>query len=213
MTSKRVFFILIGLMAALAFAFVGVMVFGNKILQERSKKLVELKLENAMLEQQQVALVQANKDIERYAELEKIAKAVVPQDKDQAKAVREIIQLAEKHGIAIRSITFPASTLGQKAAPAPKAEGEDNAAQKPAAPPITQAKPVEGITGVYALEMNIIPDDSRPITYYQFLDFLSSLENNRRTAQVTQIRIDPKSRSRTNPLISFSLTINIFIKP
>lgn len=213
MTSKRVFFVLIGLMAALGLAFLGIMVFGNKILQERSKKLVELKLENAMLDQQQVALVQANKDIERYAELEKIAKAVVPQDKDQAKAVREIIQLAEKHGISIRSITFPASTLGQKATPAPKAEGEDSTAQKPAAPPITQAKPVEGIAGVYALEMNIIPDDSRPITYYQFLDFLSSLENNRRTAQVTQIRIDPKSRSRTNPLISFSLTINIFIKP
>ncbi len=76
---------------------------------------------------------------------------------------------------------------------------------------ISQAKPVQGMNGVYSLEANIAPEGS--VNYYQFISFLSKLEKNRRTAQVTSIKIDPKTSSGNNPQLTFSLTVNLFLKP
>ena len=50
-----------------------------------------------------------------YSPLEKIAKIVVPQDKDQAKAVLEIVKIAGESGIKPTAINFPVSTLGNAA--------------------------------------------------------------------------------------------------
>ncbi len=177
-----------------------------------------LKVEDKVLEEQQSALNQANKDIVKYSELEKDAKTVVPQDKDQAKAVLEIIQIAKQSNIAIKSITFPSSNLGAKAAPTTNSSDssdKSSSSSTPPPPPISQAKPVDGIKGVYSLEMNIVPDsdNGNVVSYYQFLDFLQRLENNRRTAQVTQIRITPKTSDKQSSIITFTLTINIFVKP
>lgn len=217
MTSKKTFFVMIGVIVLLAMTSVGVLVAGTVILRRQSERLVELKLERILLDEQQAALVQANKDIEKYAELEQISKSVVPQDKDQAKAVREIIDIADQVGIRIRSISFPSSNLGAAPTTTPSQSdtGDDSqSASKPATPSVSQASPVDGVAGVYSLEMNIVPDTtSLPVTYYQFLDFLERLENNRRTAQVTRIKIDPVSSDQENPYITFTLTINIFIKP
>jgi hypothetical protein len=205
---------MLGLVVLLSAGIVATVVMGDQYLKKQADKLNELKVQDKILEDQQTALTQANKDITKYTELEKISKSVVPQDKDQAKAVLEIIEIARQSGIPIQSITFPSSNLGTKVAPAPKAEGSSTPAA-PAAPPVSQAKPVDGIKGVYSLEMNITPaaSDTNPISYYQFLDFLGRLENNRRTAQVTQVKISPKTTARQSPFISFTLTINIFLKP
>lgn len=218
MTSKRMYFVMLGVTVLLAIGIVASVVMGDMYLQKQASKLNELKVQDRILEEQQTALTQANKDIAKYTELEKVSKSVVPQDKDQANAVLEIIEIARQSGIAIQSITFPASSLGAKAAPAPKTDAGSGDAAKPAtpaAPTISQAKPVDGVPGVYSLEMNITPvsSDTSPISYYQFLDFLGRLENNRRTAQVTQIKISPKTSSPQSPFISFTLTINIFVKP
>lgn len=208
---------MLGLVILLGAGIVATVVVGDMYLKQQATKLNELKVQDKILEDQQTALIQANRDIAKYTELEKISTSVVPQDKDQAKAVLEIIEIARQSGIPIQSITFPTSNLGTKAAPAPKAEGSEGGSTPaaPAAPPISQAKPVDGVKGVYSLEMNITPvsSDTNPISYYQFLDFLGRLENNRRTAQVTQVSITPKTTARQSPFISFTLTINIFVKP
>lgn len=222
MNSKRMYFVMLGCTVLLGLGIVASVVVGNMYLEKQSKKLNDLKVQDKVVEEQQTALKQANKDIAKYADLEKVAKSVVPQDKDQAKAVLEIIQIAKESGITIKSITFPSSNLGAKAAPtapttddsASKKSGDSAATPSaPAAPPISQAKPIEGIKGVYSLEMNIVPDDLHPTTYYQLLDFLGRLENNRRTAQVTQIKITPFTSNKQNPILTFTLTINIFVKP
>lgn len=215
MNSKRMYFVMFGLVILLTGGIVATVVMGDMYLKKQADKLNELKVQDKILEDQQTALTQANKDITKYTELEKISKSVVPQDKDQAKAVLEIVEIARQSGISIQGITFPSSNLGTKVAPAPKAEGGQSAPATPAAPPISQAKPVDGIPGVYSLEMNITPSSSNqnPISYYQFLDFLGRLENNRRTAQVTQVRISPLTNARQSPFIGFTLTINIFVKP
>lgn len=207
MSSKKVYFIMLGAILLLVALGAASLVMGSKLLNKQSEKLVELKLEDRLLEEQQIALVEANRNIEKYSELEKIAKSIVPQEKDQARAVREITQFAAESGITLKSISFPTSNLGQKVPPvSPGAEGGP-----PAAPPVTQVKPVEGIPGVYSLEITIQSADERGATYGGFLDFLERLERNRRTAHVTNISITP---STTVPnALSFSLIVNVYIKP
>lgn len=204
MNTKRAFYLLVGLLVLVVGLGIATVVMGNIVLQKKAKELTALKLDNAVLDEQQNALVRANKDLDKYADLEKTAQAIVPQDKDQARAVREIVQIASNSGITIRSITFPASNLGAGSTASP-----GDAATKSA---ISQAKPVQGISGVLSLEMTITPETTnKKITYTQFLDFLSKLETNRRTAQVTSIKIDPVADPK-NSYVTFSLTINIFLK-
>ncbi len=209
MSSKRFFYVMIACVFLLTISVFGIVFLGNNILQNKSKKLVELKLESRLIEEQQLALIAANKDIDTYNTLDTIAKTIVPRDKDQAKAVRDIIQIAKENGIAIDSITFPTSTLGSKqAAPPTPATTEGAAAAAPIVPKDSQIKAVEGVSGVFSMQLDVTPSSSKPITYQEFINFLSRLENNQRTAQISRINITPKGDK-----ITFTLSINIFIKP
>ncbi len=208
MNSKRAFFVMIGLVVLLSIGSVGSAVWGNKALKQRAQKLVDIKLENRILDEQQVSLAQATKDIEKYKDLQKIAKSIVPQDKDQASAVREIVKIANETGIRLSSITFPASTLGQTA---PKVSNEEGEGSQPTTPPVTQVKPVEGISGVFVMEINIQQDANSPVTFDRFISFLDRLEQNRRTAHVTGVTVQPNSQNRS--LLTFNLVVNIYIKP
>jgi tRNA A37 N6-isopentenylltransferase MiaA len=208
---------MLGLVGLLGIGFVASVIGGNLYLEKQTKKLNELKVEDKLVEAQQTALTQAKRDLEKYAELERIAKSVVPQDKDQAKAVLEVVEIARASNISIQSITFPSSNLGSRAAPSNNsAPGESGQSSQPQTSPISQAKPVDGIPGLYSLEMKISPQPSDPrqqINYYQLLNFLERIENNRRTAQITALQITPLSADRQSPFVRFSLTINIFVKP
>lgn len=210
MSSKKVFFIMLGSLGLLAVLILACVVLGNNLLHKQSDKLLSLKLDNQVIEAQQTALVQANKDLQKYAELKSIAKQVVPQDKDQARATREIVSIAEQSGIQISSITFPASTLGQ-AAPKPTTSDDSSGTPKPVTSPVTQVKPVDGIKGLYQLDITIVSDTTKPATYAKLVNFLSRLEQNRRTAQVSQISIQPDSLNRSG--LNFTLTITVYIKP
>lgn len=216
MSSKKVYFGMLGLIGLLIIGGVGAVVIGNSMLKSKSNELVGLKLENRVLDEQQNALVQANKDIGTYAELENIAKSIVPQDKDQAKSVREIVKIAEDSGIKIASLSFPSSNLGT-AAPKPAAvtpsEGNNEAPKPatPAAPPVSQVKAVDGIPGLYQLEINLQTDTNSPVSYASLINFLYNLEQNRRTAQVSQINIQPDPSNVGS--LTFTLVINVFIKP
>lgn len=212
MSSKRVFFMMVGLVTVLSVLGIAGVVFSDKLLQKQAAKLVELKLESRLLEEQQAALVQANKDIEKYAELEHIAKAIVPQEKDQARTVREIVQFANASGVKLKAINFPSSSLGQlQPKPAASGDAKDGATATPAAPPISQVKPVPGIPGVYSLEVTVQSLDTNGATYAGFVDFLNRLEQNRRTAQVTNISIKPNPNGGDS--LSFNIILNVYIKP
>lgn len=171
----------------------------NSWLHSQSDSLVAVKLDNHLLDEQQTSLLAANKTVQKYAELNKTAKAIVPQDKDQAKAVRELVKLASDNGIKLGAISFPASTLGQTTK---KGSNASN---------VTQVKPVDGIPGVFVMEINVQQDATSPTSYQKLIDFLSSLENNRRTAQVTNVTVQPTPQDRTK--LTFSLVLNTYIKP
>lgn len=206
MNAKRAFYLMLGGLGVSFIALIGVVYFGNKMLLKESDKLVELKAVSQVLEQQTTGLSQAQQDVQKYKGIEEITQAVVPQDKDQARAVREVVSLASISGIQLESITFPASNLGTSTQP--KAQGDGAQAAPP--PTLSQAKPVQGIKGVYSLELTIKPTDA--VDYYKFIDFISRLEKNRRTSQVSRISIG-QPEDKTSGNIDFSLTVNIFVKP
>ena len=213
MTSKHTNYIATGILIVMGLLSVYSIIWANQTLGKKSAKLVNLRLENELAENQQTSLVQTNKNIDTYIELEKIAKAVVPQDKDQAQTVREIVKIASESGITLSSISFPASTLGQ-AAPKPTTEaGETTGTSQTqtSTAPVTQVKPVQGITGVYVMEIIVQQEQAKPITYNQLIDFLKRLENNRRTAQVSGVTVQPNPSNRSK--LSFTLTVNAYIKP
>ena len=213
---RMIFLISIGLSILV---FVVVLFFGLSMLSKHSKSMVDLKVQSQTADAQLADLQQAKKQVDKYSFFKDVAKTVIPNDKDQAEAVVEINNMAEASGIAIQSITFPNSTLGLTTS-GTATTSQDATSSSASKAALSQAKPVSGISGLYSLELTITPDSSKAlpaskqITYEKMLDFLSRIENNRHTAQITDVSITPAG-SGTNPNsgFSFTLTINIFIKP
>lgn len=198
MNSKRFYFVMVGCIAFLTLGLIGGAYVASKVLQQESKQLVANRLESAVLDVQKQQLKQAKQDIVKYQGLATIAQSVVPQDKDQAQTVQQIVQIASNNGIQLSSITFPSSTLGQV-----------GAAGK--TPQLSQLTPVKGISGVYNLDLVVQSDQNHPVPYSQFISFLSDLEHNRRTALVNSITIQPNIKNRST--LSFTLDLNEYIKP
>ncbi len=213
MISKKVFFAMIGVLGLMVAFVIATAILGDIFLHKQSDKLVALKLDDQVVEAQQTALVQAKRDVQKYSELASTAKQIVPQDKDQARATREIISLANEAGVKIASIGFPASSLGQTTPKATTPATGSTTTPTTAAPSasVTQVKPVEGISGLYQLDILVTSEATSPASYVRLIDFLSRLEQNRRTAQVSQISIQPDAHNRS--LLNFSLTITVYIKP
>jgi hypothetical protein len=211
MSSKHVYFGMIGCLVLLLGAIIGGTYFANQQLQQQAKKLQDYKTQQEVLRREQTGLVKAKKDIARYSELEKIAKSIVPQDKDQAQTVREIIKIAGEAGIKPTSISFPASSLGNTAPAGAGAAVTPKPAAGASKQSLSQLTPVKGMNGVYNLQITVLTDTNAPVPFSRFLDFLTRLENNRRTAQVSSIVLQPLTQDRNN--ITFTLTVDEFIKP
>jgi hypothetical protein len=216
MTSKKLFLILCSVIGLLFIALIAGTYGINKLLGTQADKLVAQKAKSQALNQQQVGFIAAKKDIAKYSDLEKITRAVVPEDKNQAEAIREIVKIAANNNISLGSISFPASTLGNTptgkpiGSAAPAATAPVSGATKPAKT-LSQLEPVKNIPGVYLLQIVVASDSSRPVGYYSFINFLNDLEHNRRTAQVSAITLQPEVTNSS--LLTFTLTLNEYIKP
>jgi hypothetical protein len=209
LNNKTFRLILSGALALLGLAFFIIAFRGISAIEKKSGEMVQLKAQSQAAQNQLNNLEVAKKEVQKYSYFKSVANSVIPSDKDQAEAVLQIYQLANESGITLQSVTFPTSTLGETAAQSATGTGSTTAA-------LTQAKPVPGIPGLYSLGLTITPEAgtnlpaSEQVTYAKMLDFLKRIENNRRTAQITQVQIQPAS---TSAGLSFVLIVNIFIKP
>ena len=204
MNSKRFFFIMLVLLIISGLGILGAVYFGNSLLSKQSGKLVDLKLDSEVADQQQSSLLQAKKDVTKYSDLSDAAKAIVPQDKDQAETVREIVKIAQDNSINLSSINFPSSNLGVGGSSSSTSSGADKTT-------LSQVKEVPGIKGVYSRPITVVSDPNQKIPYNNFIAFLKTLENNRRTAQVSSINISPDKTD--NSKLNFTLTLNVYLKP
>lgn len=193
MTAKRLYILLwgaVGLSVVVLFLSVYLT---NTVLQNKSKDVVKARAKSMVLDQKQQQLSKARADIAKYQGLADIAKSIVPQDKDQAQTVREIVGIAQANGIRLGTISFPTSSLGTK-------KGA-----------LSQLAKVKDIPGVYTLEITIQSDSTSPPAYSQFIAFLDGLEHNRRTALVNGITLVPEAGDPNK--ISFTLNLSEYIKP
>ncbi|HTH72135.1 MAG TPA: hypothetical protein VL737_02120 [Candidatus Pristimantibacillus sp.] len=193
MDARKTYFVLWGVIA-LAFVALGVGTYiGTGILKTKSLDVKTARLQSRVVEENQTLLRKAKADIQKYNDLATVAKSIVPQDKDEAQTVHEITNLSSQNGIALGSITFPSSALG------------DNKT------PNTQLVPVKSIPGVYSLQITVTSDAKNSVPFNNFINLLSALEHNRRTALVTGIALQPDSKVPGN--LFFSLTLEEYIKP
>jgi hypothetical protein len=202
MNSKKVSFVLMGALSLTMLLLFIVAYEANGVLGGASKNLSLAKAAAQAANDQTIQLTKNKQDITKYSELNTIAQKIVPQDKDQAEAVSEIVKIAGDSGIGqLSAITFPASTLGTV-----------NTGSTVRLPPgLTQVTPVKGISGVYDFQITITQSSADEVPYNTFINFLSNLENNRRTAQVSSITVTPDSNKAG--LVSFTLIIDEYIKP
>lgn len=210
MNSKRVFYLMSGLILLFSAGLVGGAYEINGLLGKQSDKLVEAKAKLAALQEEQVELKQAKKDIKTYNDLYQISKVVVPENKNQAEAVRQIVKIASGSGVNLLSISFPSSTLGGSknassaaTTPGPSATGGGN-------PSLSQLRKVANIPGVYVLELRVQGQTHQLNGYPELISFLAGLEQNRLTALVSDIVITP---SQDQGIFQFTLTLDIYIKP
>ncbi len=166
---------------------------GNSLLKTKSKDVASNRKKSMVLEEKQRQLNKAKADIKKYQDLAAIAKDIVPQDKDQAQTIREVVNIASANGIKLGTITFPVSSLG------------DNKI------PHSQLKKVASIPGVYSLDITVQSDSKTPPSFTNFSRFLEGLEHNRRTALVSGISLQPEKGDPSK--LSFTLTLSEYIKP
>lgn len=202
MNSKRLFFILVASLVAINAGGVALLVYGNKVLDKQNSKLTELKVEANTLDTVQQSLVKAKKDVEKYKDLAQVVETVVPQEKDQARTIRELVQIANESGVSIDSINFPSSTLGSSNKPGSSTPASSGATTN------TQTQKVDGLNNVERLEITIT--SSKQVSYTNFILFLQKLEQNRRTAQVSSITVTPSAVDKSR--VNFSLVLNVYIK-
>jgi hypothetical protein len=199
MSSKKLYYLMLGAICLMIIGMIGGAYGVDKLLSFESQKLVDNRLKVAVLDQQQLDLTKAKKDVQKYQNLATIAKSVVPQDKNQAQTIGQIVALASSNGVTLSSITFPASTLGIKSGGSVSGPG------------LSQLSTVKDVAGVYGFQLTVQSDTTKPVAYTKFINFLSSLEHNRRTALVQSITISPNEKDRST--LSFTLILEEYIKP
>jgi hypothetical protein len=215
MNAKRFYYISLGAVAVLVLLLGGSIYYMNQFLQKGSDELVQAKLASRVDEEREKYYLQAKKDLEKYKDISATLVKVLPKDKDQAKAVAEIGRIADESGIEIKQISFPSSTLGEKKAAATttttNTTNSGSTTPTSSTPSVTQAKPVEGVTGVLGIDTQVqfISTENKKLTYTQLITFLEKIEKNRRTMQVSSISITPKNSDQIDAAIS----LRIFVKP
>ncbi len=198
MTARKLYFLLLGA-AILSIAALFAAAYGaNFVLESQSKRLTKAHLNSLVLEEKQRQLTKARADIKKYQSLAAIAKNIVPQDKDQAQTVREIVSIAQANDIKLGNVTFPSSSLGNAGAAGGK--------QK-----FSQLTAVQDIAGVYILDITVQSDSTAPAPYANLIDFLDALEHNRRTALVNGVTLQPSVNDPGK--LSFTLNLQEYIKP
>lgn len=190
-------------------------------LATQANTVANLKAEEKALEVQEQAYAKASAELEKYSSLKDQVEKIIPKNKDQAYTLAELYQISSEVGLEIQSIQFNTSNLGI-VEPKPKAtESEENSEEKDttetevAAPTITQVEPVEGMPGIYGMNLEVAFNSANPnlpITYGKIIAMLKKLELNRRTLQVSAVNIVPNETS-IGGTFDFSLSLIVYIKP
>lgn len=198
-SAKKVYYLLIVGFLVLTAGIFAMLYFSKNFLSAAEDELISAKLEIIKQEEIETTYRENINNLEKYSETASVLEEVIPKEKDQARAVREIDAIAKQNGMAINTLTFPSSDLNKTTA------SGGTAAPNTA---VSQAKPVKGLNGVLGIEVNVElrSQSERPITTDQLLSMLRAIENNRRNMRVTSINFNAGDQT-------VDIKLTIFVKP
>lgn len=187
--AKKTFYILLAVNVLFLLGIAGVYVFASKFAKQKSTSIALAKADVETNDQLITSFKELERSLQKSAELEAIAKEVLPQDKNQSLALNEIQQFGQEVGITIKQVTFNAP-----------------AGAKNTGPTLTSPTSLKGVS---VLSVTVRCDK---MEYEKLLEFLQKIEGNRRRMQVTSISLAPSS-STLGLLERVDLTMDIYLKP
>ncbi|MFO0882092.1 MAG: hypothetical protein U0491_01445 [Candidatus Saccharimonadales bacterium] len=224
MNAKRFFFVLIGLIGLLIVITIGLVVGGNQIMAKTSQKLVDAKLNNSLADVKISEYLKAKNYLSQNPDVRAMVNNMIPKDKDQDTATKELYKIADSAGVSISSIQYPSSNLGLKATggstastPAATTPSSSSSSSTPTPQaPLSQAKSVDGLAGVQGIDVDLRltdVDKKSPVTYDSLIKFLKLVELNRRSMQIKKVFIQPDKPGNGLVKLSPQITITLFVKP
>ncbi len=185
MKAKQFFFISLGIFAALVVGGGTGYVYASRLIQARTNTLRHRLASETVTDDQISSLDNLKKTYHKLEPLIPSIDAALPHSKQQSEIALQLQSLASSAGMALPSVNFSAAANG----PAPTSQT------------------IKGPSGVLALPISFALTG----TYPQLLTFLRSLENLNRYTGISSLSIARKDvKSQT---LSFSLTVNVYIKP
>lgn len=190
MTSKKMYYVLLGLLAVSIIAGFTGMYFTDKYLASQADLVADRRADDEVLSQKLFSAQTTRDNLEDLAFVDELAKEVLPDAKNQSEVILLISKIAKESGISTDSFNF-ASTEG-------------NPGDK------SQTVELEGTTGVLVLPINT----SFRSTYNELIKFLEKTELNKRKMQISDISISPRLDDEGNPTdqLDVLLTINAYVK-
>ena len=204
MNTKKAYYLFLGVLVLMIVALGAILYFSRTFLLSNSNRLVAAKLELYKIDETESAYKKNQSLLESNVATAEALAAIVPSEKDQARAVRELTQIAGENGLTIKAVRFPGSDLVVK-----KTTGTTSTTNTPS---VSQAKPVPGLNNVLGVAVEVELNHATPntpISTDQVLGFLNQLENNRRNIRVTSINFG----SAVDEGKTLKMDTLIFIKP
>lgn len=203
-STKKMYYILIAVFLLVIIGIGAMLYFSRTFMANSEQELIDAKLEIVKLEETEKIYRENINKLEEFSEIANILEEVVPSEKDQARAVRELNQIVKDNGLAISTISFPSSDLNKKAT----TNSSTSSTTTSTTTSVSQAKPVKGVKGVLGMDVNIevVSATDDPITTDQILGILRQIENNRRNMRVNSINFNAGAES-------INLQVTLFIKP
>jgi Tfp pilus assembly protein PilO len=155
--------------------------FADSVLEGVAKNNSRLKAEVEITNKKLENYEVTKAKIDELGYVEDLAKEILPQNENQSIVVAELAEFAQRANLATGSITFVEEVDSKNKAP----------------------------VGVKIIPVKFTV--SKTASYQDVLDFLKSIEENRRKMQVTQISLTPDSEDG-NKLEDVSLTLNLFVR-
>lgn len=194
MTTKRVHYLLISLLILLFIVLLATLHFGISTMKKQSQKIIDAKL-NIAKAQKTESIYSSNKEL--YLSNQDLAQKIndfIPTDKEQDLIVAQLNSYASQSQLTISAVSFPNSTL-------------DPSIKQKVRTDISQATPVNGLTGVYEIPIVVTVSNTNPETINtdNLLKLLDLIESSPRNMRITSISYDAKSNE-------IQLNITLFVK-
>lgn len=169
---------------------IGGLYFANSKLTNVATSTSDFKAQVELGNQQIAAYEKTQKKVSALDYVDELAAKVLPADEEQSLVVAELSEFALRSRLSVDQITFASTS-----AKTPKSTSKTTKSAVP--------------KGVLVVPINI--KFQAGAKYEYLLDFLKSLENNRRKMQVTNISLTPDLTDRTK-LSQVSIDINLYAR-